>query len=188
MGFEEAGIEMDKAGRVLVNETLTTSVPNIKAIGDLIPGPMLAHKAEKDACAAIASLTGHKCHVNYDNVPAVVYTHPEAAVVGATEAKLTAQGRKYKKGMFPFMANSRARCNVETAGFVKVLTDPQTDLLLGATVVGQNAGDLIQEFVLAMTHKLTTTAIAETCHPHPSLSEAIKEACLLASGKKAIHV
>eukprot|EP01055_Gregarina_sp_Pseudo9_P000377 Gregarina_sp_Pseudo_9__376@NODE_1244_length_1746_cov_103_652607_g1170_i0_p1_GENE_NODE_1244_length_1746_cov_103_652607_g1170_i0NODE_1244_length_1746_cov_103_652607_g1170_i0_p1_ORF_typecomplete_len488_score132_81Pyr_redox_2/PF07992_14/7_5e58Pyr_redox_dim/PF02852_22/5_9e33Pyr_redox/PF00070_27/3_3Pyr_redox/PF00070_27/6_9e23Pyr_redox_3/PF13738_6/0_0001Pyr_redox_3/PF13738_6/5_4e06Pyr_redox_3/PF13738_6/0_49GIDA/PF01134_22/5_9e09GIDA/PF01134_22/0_054HI0933_like/PF03486_14/0_00023HI0933_like/PF03486_14/2 len=187
MGFEEVGVKMDKVGRVTVNEKLTTSVPSIKAIGDLIPGPMLAHKAEEDACAAVADLVGTSFHLDYTHVPAVIYTHPEAAIVGASEAKLKADKVPFRKGMFPFLANSRARCNAENEGFVKILSDPESGLLLGATIVGNDAGDLIQELVLAMANKIPVTAVAHTVHPHPCMSEAIKEACMMAAGMGAIH-
>eukprot|EP01056_Protomagalhaensia_sp_Gyna25_P004962 Protomagalhaensia_sp_Gyna_25__4961@NODE_539_length_3175_cov_91_364158_g422_i0_p1_GENE_NODE_539_length_3175_cov_91_364158_g422_i0NODE_539_length_3175_cov_91_364158_g422_i0_p1_ORF_typecomplete_len355_score65_14Pyr_redox_2/PF07992_14/1_4e40Pyr_redox_2/PF07992_14/2_9e02Pyr_redox_dim/PF02852_22/6_5e34Pyr_redox/PF00070_27/6_2e22HI0933_like/PF03486_14/29HI0933_like/PF03486_14/0_93HI0933_like/PF03486_14/0_0031Pyr_redox_3/PF13738_6/6e06Pyr_redox_3/PF13738_6/95K_oxygenase/PF13434_6/3_5e05K_oxygenase/PF134 len=183
IGLEKLNIKTDKIGRVIVDEEFSTNVPSIKAIGDLIPGPMLAHKAEADGCAAVAAVLGKKFNgPDYDSVPAVIYTHPEAAIVGATEAKLKKEGTKYRKGQSSLMANARARVNADTDGFVKVLVEPDTGKILGATVVADAAGDLIQELVLAKAHGLTAQQVGDTIHPHPCVSEAVKEACHMASG------
>eukprot|EP01053_Blabericola_migrator_P001462 Blabericola_migrator_1__1461@NODE_1386_length_4657_cov_70_553377_g867_i1_p2_GENE_NODE_1386_length_4657_cov_70_553377_g867_i1NODE_1386_length_4657_cov_70_553377_g867_i1_p2_ORF_typecomplete_len264_score56_87Pyr_redox_dim/PF02852_22/1_2e04Pyr_redox_dim/PF02852_22/2_1e29Pyr_redox_2/PF07992_14/8_5e19Pyr_redox/PF00070_27/3_7e05Pyr_redox/PF00070_27/4_9e03HI0933_like/PF03486_14/0_042VIGSSK/PF14773_6/4_9e03VIGSSK/PF14773_6/1_1VIGSSK/PF14773_6/8_1e02HDPD/PF02924_14/0_34HDPD/PF02924_14/5_3e03LacI/PF00356_2 len=189
VGIKELGIKTDKIGRVLVDSRFNTNVPSVKAIGDLIPGPMLAHKAEEDGCAAVAAILGKDCHVDYGSIPGVIYTHPEAAIVGASEAKLKELGVEYSRGFFPLVANSRSRCNAETDGFVKVLVNPADSKLLGATVVAQNAGDLIQELVLAKAHGISAEAVGNTCHAHPSVSEAVKEACMAAAKKPgAVHI
>ena len=160
---------------------------NIYAIGDVITGPMLAHKAEEEGIAAVEHILGEGGHVNYDAIPGVIYTHPEVANVGLSEEELKASGVEYKKGVFPFMANSRARCNNDPDGMVKILTDKKTDKILGAWIIGGNAGEMIAEAVLAMEYGASSEDIARTCHAHPTLSEAFKEACM-ATYDKPIHI
>lgn len=192
LGLDKAGVKMDGQGRVVVDESFRTSIPNVYAIGDIIKGPMLAHKAEDEGliAAEIIAGVGHG-HINYDAVPGVIYTHPEVATVGKTEEELKEAGVEYAKGTFPFMANSRAKTNDvggDTAqGMVKVLADKKTDRVLGMHIVGPNAGELIAEGVLAMEYGASSEDIARTCHAHPTLSEATKEAAMATHGK-AIHV
>lgn len=155
-----------------------SSAKGIYAIGDVIEGPMLAHKGEEEGVAVIENLIGMKGHVNYDAIPNVVYTHPEIAYVGLSEEEVKAKGINYSKGKFPFLANSRAKCNEDFDGFVKVITEKETDKILGVHIVGPNAGELIAESVLAMEYGASSEDIARTCHAHPTLSEAVKEACL----------
>jgi len=185
LGLQDLGIEMDKLGRVKVDEEFKVpNFPSIRAIGDVIEGPMLAHKAEEDGIAAVELIAGQgPGHVNYNTIPGVVYTHPEVAGVGKTEEELKESGVKYKKGAFPFAANSRARTNDDFDGTVKILTDAATDKLLGAWMIGPNAGELIAEVVLAMEYGAASEDIGRTCHAHPTLSEAVKEACMAAYGK-----
>lgn len=186
IGTENVGIQLDKAGRITVNAHLQTSVPNIYAIGDVIPGPLLAHKAEEEGIAAVEHIvTGHG-HVNYDTIPAVVYTQPEASSVGKTEDALKAAGVPYKKGVFQFRANGRARAMGHIEGFVKVLAHAQTDRILGVHILGPRAGDLIAECAAAMEFGASAEDIARTCHAHPTLSEAVKEAALAVDGR-VIH-
>jgi dihydrolipoamide dehydrogenase len=187
LGLESVGIERDKAGRIVVDSHFRSKVPHIYAIGDVIAGPMLAHKAEEEGIAAVEIIAGKAGHVNYDTIPGVVYTYPEVASVGKTEQQLKADGVKYKVGKFPFMANSRARTNDEADGLVKVLTDAETDRLLGMHIIGTAAGEQIAEGVLAMEYGASSEDVARTCHAHPTLSEAIKEACLQSAFGKAIH-
>jgi len=155
-----------------------SSAKGIYAIGDVIEGPMLAHKGEEEGVAVIENLIDMKGHVNYDAIPNVVYTHPEIAYVGLSEEEVKAKGINYSKGKFPFLANSRAKCNEDFDGFVKVITEKETDKILGVHIVGPNAGELIAESVLAMEYGASSEDIARTCHAHPTLSEAVKEACL----------
>lgn len=185
LGLEELGITLDPRGFVQVDKTLRTSVPGIYAIGDCVPGPMLAHKAEEDGVACVEMLAGQAGHVNYNTVPGVVYTDPEVASVGATEEALKEAGVEYTVGKFAFMANSRARSTGETDGAVKVLADADGKIL-GAHICGAHGGDLIAELVLAMTKDATVSDVAATCHAHPAMGEAVKEACLDAMGR-AIH-
>eukprot|EP00250_Pteridium_aquilinum_P033684 c6088_g1_i1 orf=155-1708(+) len=186
LGLEEAGVKVDKFGRVEVDNHFQTNVPGIYAIGDIIPGPMLAHKAEEDGVACVELLAGKAGHVNYDTVPGVVYTHPEVASVGKTEEQVKASGIKYNVGKFPFMANSRARTIDDADGMVKIIADKETDKVLGVHIMGPNAGELIHEAVLALEYGASSEDIARTCHGHPTLSEAVKEAAL-ATHSKAIH-
>ncbi|MBX3461418.1 MAG: dihydrolipoyl dehydrogenase [Planctomycetes bacterium] len=183
LGLENVGITPDKRGRIPVNSHWQTSVPNIYAIGDVIDGPMLAHKAEEEgtACAEYIA-TGH-AHVNYDAIPGVVYTHPEIAGVGKTEQQLREAGVPYKAGKFPFMANGRARALGETAGFVKLLAHAETDRLLGAHIIGPRAGDLIAECAVAIEFAASAEDIARSSHAHPTLAECIKEAALAVHGR-----
>ncbi|WP_170771599.1 dihydrolipoyl dehydrogenase [Ruegeria lacuscaerulensis] len=185
LGLEDLGIALDPRGFVPVDGKFRTSVPGIYAIGDCILGPMLAHKAEEDGVACVEMLAGQDVHVDYNTVPGVVYTDPEVASVGATEEALKEAGTDYTVGKFAFMANSRARSTGETDGAVKVLADP-SGKILGAHICGAHGGDLIAELVLAMTKGATVADVAATCHAHPAMGEAVKEACLDAMGR-AIH-
>jgi dihydrolipoamide dehydrogenase len=187
LGLEKIGIKVDERGRLQVNKQFETSIKGIYAIGDVIAGPMLAHKAEEEGVAVAEIIAGQHGHVNYDTIPGIVYTYPEVASVGKTEDELKNGGIEYKIGKFPFMANSRARTNGEAEGFVKIITDKKTDRILGAHIIGPNAGELIQELVLGMEYKASAEDIARTCHGHPGLSEAVKEAALGAYFK-SIHI
>ncbi|HKF62178.1 MAG TPA: dihydrolipoyl dehydrogenase [Dongiaceae bacterium] len=187
LGLEAVGVALDERGRVKTDGHFATNVPGIHAIGDAIAGPMLAHKAEDEGIAVAEILAGQAGHVNYDAIPGVVYTWPEAAAVGKTEEELKAQGIAYKVGKFPFMANGRARAMAMTDGFVKILADQATDRILGAHIVGPNAGDLIAELVVGMEFAAAAEDIARACHAHPTLNEAIKEAALAVDGR-AIHI
>lgn len=184
--LEKAGLVADKRGMVEVDDHLQTKVPGIWAIGDVVRGAMLAHKAEEEGIAAVENIVGEAGHVNYNCIPGVIYTHPEVAAVGKTEEELKAAGVKYSKGVFPFMANSRARTNHESEGLVKILTDKETDKILGIHIIGPNAGEMIAEGVLGMEYDASAEDIARTCHAHPTLSEAFKEACM-AAYDKSIH-
>jgi dihydrolipoamide dehydrogenase len=184
--LDKAGLKANERGILEINSHWQTSVPHIYAIGDVAPGAMLAHKAEEEGIAAVEHILGEGGHVNYNAIPSVIYTDPEVASVGKTEEELKAAGIKYKKGVFPFQANSRARTNMEPDGLVKILTDAETDKLLGCHVVGVSAGELIAEGVLAMEYGGSAEDIARTCHAHPTLSEAFKEACM-AAYDKPIH-
>jgi dihydrolipoamide dehydrogenase len=186
VGLETVGIETDKAGRIKVNDHFQTNVKSIYAIGDAIEGPMLAHKAEEDGIACVELINGQAGHVNYNTIPGVIYTFPEVASVGQTEEQLKAAGVQYNKGSFPFMANSRARATGDSDGFVKVLADKKTDKILGIHIIGPNAGEMIAEGVLAMEYGASSEDIARTCHAHPTLSEAFKEACM-GTYDKPIH-
>lgn len=187
LGLKEAGVELDERGRIKVDNHFQTNQKGIYAVGDVIHGPMLAHKAEEDAVAAVEIIAGQKGHVNYDLIPAVIYTHPEVASVGATEEKLQEQGIEYNKGKFPFAANSRAKAVGETEGFVKILACKKTDKVLGVHIIGIQAGTMIAEAVTAMEYGASAEDIARTCHSHPDLNEAIKEAALAVAGR-AVHV
>lgn len=186
IGLEELGIKTDRLGRIEVNDHFQTAVPSVYAIGDAIDGPMLAHKAEEEGIACVENLAGFAGHVNYDAIPSVIYTHPEVATVGLTEEQLKEKGVAYNKGVFPFMANSRARTNGDAEGSIKVLADKETDRILGIHIVGPNAGEMIAEGVLAMEYGASSEDIARTCHAHPTLSEALKEACM-STYDKPIH-
>lgn len=159
---------------------------NIWAIGDCVPGPMLAHKAEEEGIAAVEYIKNGGGHVNYNAIPGVIYTHPEVAYVGKNEQELKAEGIKYNKGVFPFMANSRAKANLDTDGMIKVLSDASTDRLLGVHIIGPGAGEMIAEAVIGLEYGASSEDIARTCHAHPTLSEAFKEACM-AAYDKPIH-
>jgi dihydrolipoamide dehydrogenase len=178
LGLENLGIQTDKLGRIEVDSHFRTAVPSIYAIGDCIDGPMLAHKAEEEGIAAIETIAGFAGHVNYDAIPGVIYTYPEVASVGKTEEELKEAGVDYVVGNFPFAANSRARANGSSEGFVKVLADKSTDRILGAHILGPNAGEMIAEAVIGMEYGASSEDIARTCHAHPTLSEAFKEACM----------
>ncbi len=187
LGLAEAGIAMDAKKRILVDGHFHTSVAGIYAIGDVIAGPMLAHKAEDEGVAVAEIIAGQAGHVNYDVIPNVIYTHPEVASVGKTEDELKAAGTAYTVGKFPFTANGRAKVNRTTEGFVKVLADSATDRVLGVHIIGANAGELIAEAAVLMEFSGSAEDLARTCHAHPTLSEAVKEAAL-AAGKRAIHI
>ncbi|WP_342269494.1 dihydrolipoyl dehydrogenase [Rickettsia endosymbiont of Orchestes rusci] len=187
LGLEKLGITADKQGRIEVNEHFQTSIANIYAVGDVIKGPMLAHKAEEEAVAAVEIMAGFAGHVNYNLIPSVIYTRPEVASVGKTEEQLKEKAIEYKVGKFPFLANSRARAVSSTDGLVKILADSKTDKVLGAHIIGPNAGTLIAELVAFMEFGAAAEDIARTCHAHPTLSEAIKEAAL-AVDKRTINI
>ena len=187
LGLEGIGVKKDNRGHVIVDAHYATNVPGIYAIGDVIPGLMLAHKGEDEGVAVAEILAGQAGHVNYDAIPNVVYTYPEIAAVGKTEEELKAAGLAYKAGKFPFTANGRAKVNLTTEGFVKILADAKTDRVLGVHIVGADAGNMIAEAVLAMEFGASAEDIARTCHAHPTLSEAVKEAAL-AVEKRAIHM
>jgi dihydrolipoamide dehydrogenase len=186
LNLSKVGIKKDNKGRIEVNEKLQTSIKNIYAIGDVIKGPMLAHKAEEEGIAVAEIIAGQAGHVNYDIIPGVVYTSPEVAYVGKTEEQLKQESVNYKVGKFPFLANSRAKVNNETEGFVKILADSKTDRVLGVHMIGPHTGDMIAEMALAMEFGASAEDIARTCHAHPTHTEAIKEAAL-AVDKRAIH-
>jgi len=187
LGLGELGIELDNRGRIPVNSRFQTVIPNIYAIGDCIPGPMLAHKAEDEAIIAAEGMVGGPVHIDYNCVPSVVYTHPEVGWVGKSEEDLKAEGVAYTVGKFPFAANSRAKCNNDTDGFVKVLADKETDKLLGAHIIGPGAGEMINEAALAMEYGASCEDVARVCHAHPTCSEAFREANLAAFSGKAIN-
>jgi len=186
LNLSKIGIKKDDKGRIEVNKKLQTSLKNIYAIGDVIKGPMLAHKAEDEGIAVAEIIAGQAGHVNYDVIPSVVYTSPEVATVGKTEEQLKSEKKTYKVGKFPFLANSRAKVNNETEGFVKILADSNTDKVLGVHIIGPHCGDMIAEMALAMEFGASAEDIARTCHAHPTHTEAIKEAAL-AVDKRPIH-
>ncbi len=186
LNLNKVGVKKDSKGRIEVNEKLQTSIKNIYAIGDVIKGPMLAHKAEEEGIAVAEILAGQAGHVNYDVIPGVIYTSPEVATVGKTEEQLKEQKISYKVGKFPFLANSRAKVNNQTEGFVKILADSKTDKVLGVHIIGPHCGDMIAEMALAMEFGASAEDIARTCHAHPTHTEAIKEAAL-AVDKRPIH-
>ena len=186
LNLTKLGIKKDAQGKIEVNKKLQTSINNIYAIGDVIKGPMLAHKAEEEGIAVAEIIAGQAGHVNYDVIPGVVYTSPEVAAVGKTEEQLKEANIDYKVGKFPFLANSRAKVNNETDGFVKILADSKTDRVLGVHMIGPHTGDMIAEMALAMEFGASAEDIARTCHAHPTHTEAVKEAAL-AIDKRAIH-
>ena len=186
LNLSKVGVKKDTKGRIEVNNKLQTSVDNIYAIGDVIKGPMLAHKAEEEGIAVAEILAGQAGHVNYDVIPGVIYTSPEVATVGKTEEQLKEENKSYKIGKFPFLANSRAKVNNETDGFVKIIADSKTDKVLGVHIIGPHCGDMIAEMALAMEFGASSEDIARTCHAHPTHTEAIKEAAL-AVDKRPIH-
>ena len=186
LGLDTAGVSRDSRGRIEVDPRYQTSVPGIYAIGDAIDGPMLAHKAEDEGVALAEILAGQAGHVNYDVIPGVVYTSPEVAAVGKTEEELKAAGVDYKVGKFPFLANGRAKANQTTDGFVKILADAKSDRVLGCHIIGPMAGELIHEVAVLMEFGGSAEDLARTCHAHPTLSEAVKEAAMAVAGR-AIH-
>ena len=186
LNLSKIGVKKDEKGRIVINGKFQTSVTNIYAIGDVIKGPMLAHKAEEEGIAVAEILAGQSGHVNYDVIPGVIYTSPEVATVGKTEEELKKLKIDYKVGKFPFLANSRAKVNNESEGFVKILADSRTDKVLGVHIIGPHCGDMIAEMALAMEFGASSEDIARTCHAHPTHTEAIKEAAL-AVDKRPIH-
>ncbi|ENN72338.1 dihydrolipoyl dehydrogenase, mitochondrial [Dendroctonus ponderosae] len=187
LGLEEMGIERDQKGRVPVNSVFQTVIPNIYAIGDCIHGPMLAHKAEDEGIICVEGILGGAVHIDYNCVPSVIYTHPEVGWVGKTEEDLKSEGVDYKVGKFPFLANSRAKTNNDTDGFVKVLSDKATDRILGTHIIGSSAGELINEAVLAQEYGASAEDVARVCHAHPTCAEALREANLMAYFGKPIN-
>jgi dihydrolipoamide dehydrogenase len=187
LGLDKAGVKLTARGRIEVDGHFQTSVPGIYAIGDVIDGPMLAHKASEDGVACVETLAGQKGHVNWDLVPSVVYTQPEVAWVGKTEEQLKAAGVAYKVGKYPFLADPRSRANAATEGFAKVLADKATDEVLGVHIIGAEAGTMIAEAVMAMEFKASAEDVGRVCHAHPTVNEALKEAAL-AAWEKPIHL
>jgi dihydrolipoamide dehydrogenase len=188
LGLEKVGIKTDKQGRIEVDEHLQTNLENIYAIGDVVKGPMLAHKAEEEGIYVAETIAGQKPHLNYLLIPGVVYTWPEVAGTGYTEEQLKEKGAKYKKGSFPFRASGRARASMDTDGLVKVLADENTDEILGVHIIGPRAADMIAEAVVAMEFRASAEDIARMSHAHPTYTEAFKEACLAATENRAIHI
>jgi len=187
LGLDKVGLKTDDRGRVPVNEKFQTKVNSIYAIGDVIEGPMLAHKAEDEGILAVEGMAGGPVHIDYNCIPSVVYTHPEVAWVGKSEEQLKKENIEYKIGKFPFAANSRAKTNNDTDGFVKILGCKKTDRILGAHIIGAQAGEMIAEATLAMEYGASCEDVARVCHPHPTLSEAFREANLAAYCGKAIN-
>ena len=187
LGLDNAGVTKDERGRVEVNDHLQTNVSNIYAIGDVVKGAMLAHKAEEEGVLVAELLSGEKPHINYNLIPGVVYTWPEVAGVGKTEEELKAAGVDYKVGQFPFRANGRAVAGMDLDGFVKILADKETDELLGAHMIGPRVADMISEIAVAMEFRASAEDIARVCHAHPTTSEVTKEAALAATGNRALH-
>ncbi len=187
LSLKDAGVQLDGRGRIAVDDSFRTSAPNVYAIGDVIRGPMLAHKAEEEGVACVERIVTGYGHVNYGAIPGVVYTQPEIASVGMTEEQLAESGIPYRMGRFPFMANGRARALAETEGFVKILAHKETDRVLGVHIIGPRAGDLIAEAVVAMEFGASSEDIARSIHAHPTLAEALKEAALMTGGH-AIHL
>lgn len=188
LGFENAGVKVTDRGMVEVNDHLQTSAPNIFAIGDVVRGAMLAHKAEEEGTFVAEFIAGQKPHINYNLIPGVVYTWPEVASVGKTEEELKAAGANIKIGSFPIKALGRARASMDTQGLVKVICDAETDEILGVHMIAPRAADLIMEAVVAMEYRASAEDIVRICHPHPTYSEAIKEAAMDATSKRAIHI
>lgn len=188
LGLENAGVVTDEKGRIQVDEHLQTAVKGIYAIGDVVRGAMLAHKAEEEGVFVAETIAGQKPHIHYHLIPGVVYTWPEVASVGYSEEQLKEMGRKYRSGSFPFKASGRARASMDTDGFVKVLVDENTDEILGAHMVGPRVADMIAEAVVAMEFRASAEDIARMSHAHPTFTESFKEACMDASAKRAIHI
>jgi dihydrolipoamide dehydrogenase len=188
LGLEKAGVKLDAKGKVEVDEHLQTNVAGIYAIGDVVHGAMLAHKAEEEGTFVAEVIAGQKPHINYNLIPGVVYTWPEVAAVGYTEEQLKEKGIKYKVGNFPFKASGRARASMDTDGFVKVLADAQTDEILGVHMIGPRTADMIAEAVVAMEFRASAEDISRMSHAHPTFTESFKEACLDATAKRALHI
>jgi dihydrolipoamide dehydrogenase len=188
LNLEAAGVQMGERGMIAVNDHLETNVPGIFAIGDVVRGAMLAHKAEEEGVLVAEYMAGQKPHINYNLIPGVIYTWPEVAGVGFTEEQLKEQGRAYKTGSFPFKASGRAKASMDTDGFVKVLADKTTDEILGVHMIGPRIADLIAEAVVAMEFRASAEDIARMSHAHPTYTEAMKEACLAATENRAIHI
>lgn len=188
LGLDKAGIKLDNKGRIETDDHLQTNIPGIYAIGDVIKGAMLAHKAEEEGVLVAEQIAGQKPHINYNLIPGVVYTWPEVASVGYTEEQLKEQGKKYKLGSFPFKASGRARASMDLDGLVKVLADDATDEILGVHIIGPRAADMIGEAVVAMEYRASAEDIGRISHAHPTFSEALKEACLDATAKRALNI
>jgi dihydrolipoamide dehydrogenase len=188
LGLEQTKIKLTDRGQIEVNDHLQTAEPNIYAIGDVIKGAMLAHKAEEEGVLVAEQLAGQKPHINYRLIPGVVYTWPEVASVGYTEEELKNEGRAYKSGSFPFKASGRARASMDTDGLIKVLADKSTDEILGVHMIGPRAADMIAEAVVAMEYRASAEDIARMSHAHPTFTESFKEACLDATDKRALHI
>lgn len=188
LNLEAAGLKADERGRIAVDDHLQTAVPNIYAIGDVVRGAMLAHKAEEEGVFVAETISGQKPHINYLLIPSVVYTWPEVAGVGHTEEELKKAGRKYKVGSFPFRALGRARASMDLDGLVKILADTETDEILGAHIIGARAADMIAEAVVAMEFRASAEDVARMSHAHPTYTEAFKEACLAASENRPLHM
>ncbi|MEP7263743.1 MAG: FAD-dependent oxidoreductase, partial [Bacteroidota bacterium] len=188
LGLDKAGVKIDDRGKIITDDHLMTSAKNIYAIGDVIKGAMLAHKAEEEGVFVAETISGQKPHINYLLIPGVVYTWPEVAAVGYTEEELKEKNISYKTGSFPFKASGRARASMDTDGFVKVLADKTTDEILGVHIIGPRAADMIAEAVVAMEYRASAEDIARMSHAHPTFTEALKEACLAATGNRAIHI
>jgi dihydrolipoamide dehydrogenase len=188
LGLDRAGVKVDAKGKVEVDDHLQTNVAGIYAIGDVVRGAMLAHKAEEEGTFVAEVIAGQKPHINYNLIPGVVYTWPEVAAVGYTEEQLKEKGKKYKVGNFPFKASGRARASMDTDGFVKVLADADTDEILGVHMIGPRTADMIAEAVIAMEFRASAEDITRSSHAHPTFTESFKEACLDATGKRAIHI
>jgi dihydrolipoamide dehydrogenase len=188
LALEKAGVKTDDKGRIVTDEHLQTNVPGIYAIGDVVKGPMLAHKAEEEGMFVAEVMAGQKPHINYLLIPGVVYTWPEVAAVGYTEEELKSKNIKYKTGSFPFKASGRARASMDTDGFIKVLADASTDEILGVHMIGPRAADMIAEAVVAMEFRASAEDIARMSHAHPTFTESFREACLAATANRAIHI
>ena len=188
LGLENIGLAPDERGRIATNEHLETSIPGIYAIGDVVKGAMLAHKAEEEGTYVAEIMAGQKPHIHYKLIPGVVYTWPEVAAVGYTEEELKTEGRAYKIGSFPFKASGRARASMDTDGFVKVLADKATDEILGVHMIGPRAADMIAEAVVAMEYRASAEDVARMSHAHPTFTESMREACLAATENRAIHI
>jgi dihydrolipoamide dehydrogenase len=188
LGLDKAGVKTDDRGRIVTDDHLKTSAEGIYAIGDVVKGAMLAHKAEEEGVYVAEIIAGQKPHINYNLIPGVVYTWPEVAAVGQTEEQLKEKGIKYKTGSFPFKASGRARASMDTDGFVKVLTDETTDEILGVHMIGPRTADMIAEAVVAMEYRASAEDISRMSHAHPTFTESMKEACLDATGKRALHI
>ena len=188
LGLENAGIKVDNRGRVDVDSNLKTNVDGVYAIGDVVKGAMLAHKAEEEGVFVAETIAGEKPHMDHNLIPGVVYTWPEVAAVGKTEEQLKAEGVDYKSGSFPFKASGRARASMDLDGFVKVLADKETDEILGVHMIGPRVADMIAEAVVAMEYRASAEDIARICHAHPTFTESFKEAALDATGKRALHI
>lgn len=188
LGLDKAGVKLDNRGRIETDNHLQTNIPGIYAIGDVVKGAMLAHKAEEEGMLVAETMAGQKPHINYNLIPGVVYTWPEVAAVGFTEEQLKEQGKKYKTGAFPFKASGRARASMDTDGFIKVLADAGTDEILGVHMIGPRAADMIAEAVVAMEYRASAEDIARMSHAHPTFTESFKEACMDATEKRALHI
>ena len=188
LGLENIGLETDKAGRILINNNLQTSLDNIYAIGDVVKGAMLAHKAEEEGVFVAEFIANQKPHIDYNLIPGVVYTWPEVASVGKTEQELKEMNADFKVGQFPIRALGRARASMDIQGVIKIISDSKSDEVLGVHMIAPRAADLIMEAVVAMEYRASAEDIARICHPHPTYSEAVKEAALAATENRPLHI